>query len=93
MIRRRNVQRIARNRSTSRSTSSSTARSLEKYGWITAGVGAAALATGIVLLVINDDPNRYEPTPESDVFGRLWLLPSVAPDGHGAALLMGGALP
>jgi hypothetical protein len=67
-------------------------RSLEKYGWITAGVGAASLATGIVLLLVNDDPNRYEPKPESDVFGSLKLLPEVAPDGRGAAFVLSGTL-
>ncbi|HEX5101392.1 MAG TPA: hypothetical protein VFV94_17895, partial [Polyangiaceae bacterium] len=68
------------------------ARALEKYGWITAGVGAASLATGIVLLLINDDPNRYEPKPESDVFGSLKLRPLVAPDGRGAAFVLSGTL-
>ncbi|HEY6728411.1 MAG TPA: PEGA domain-containing protein, partial [Polyangiaceae bacterium] len=47
------------------------------YGWIGAGVGAAAVITGVVLLVTSDDPDRYEPKPESDVFARVipnaWL--------------------
>jgi hypothetical protein len=67
-------------------------RSLEKYGWITAGVGAATLATGLVLLLINDDPNRYEPKPESDVFGSLRLTPELLPDFRGAAFVLSGTL-
>jgi hypothetical protein len=41
------------------------------YGWIGAGVGTAAVITGVVLLVTADDPDRYEPKPESDVFARV----------------------
>jgi hypothetical protein len=50
-------------------------RSREKFGWIGAGVGVAATALGVTLLLTNDDPDRYEPRPESDVFGRLELVP------------------
>ena len=69
----------------------SSSRSREKYGWITAGVGAAGLGLGIVLLLTNDDPNRYEPKPESDVFGRLELLPLVLP-GTGGGLVLSAEL-
>jgi hypothetical protein len=64
-------------------------RSREKFGWIGAGVGAAALGLGAVLLFTNDDPNRYEPRPESDVFGRLNLRPTawVYPNGGGLGLV------
>jgi hypothetical protein len=51
-------------------------RSREKFGWIGGGVGLSVAALGVVLLVLNDDPNRYEPRPESDVFGGLSLAPS-----------------
>ncbi len=29
-------------------------------GWVTAGVGAAGIATGIVLRAVSDDPRRYD---------------------------------
>jgi PEGA domain len=64
--------------------------SRQKYGWIAGGVGLATLAVGIVVLLVNDDPNRYEPKAESDVFGSLRVLPSILPDGHGAAMLFSG---
>ncbi|HTQ04391.1 MAG TPA: PEGA domain-containing protein [Polyangiaceae bacterium] len=64
----------------------------EKYGWIAGGVGVAALGLGIVVLLVNDDPNRYEPKADSDVFGSLHVLPSILPDGHGAALFLSGTL-
>ena len=66
-------------------------RAKEKYGWITAGVGAAGLGLGLVLLLTNDDPNRYEPKPESDVFGSLHLLPLLVP-GTGGGLVLSGDL-
>jgi hypothetical protein len=60
--------------------------SQQKYGWIAGGVGLATLGVGIVVLLTNDDPNRYEPKPESDVFGKLDLLPVYLPGGGGAVL-------
>jgi hypothetical protein len=60
--------------------------SKQKYGWIAGGIGVATLGLGIVLLVTNDDPNRYEPKPESDVFGKLELLPMYLPGGGGFVL-------
>jgi hypothetical protein len=63
-----------------------TVTSHQKYGWIAGGVGVATLGLGIVLLVTNDDPNRYEPKPESDVFGKLTLAPLFVPGGGGVAL-------
>jgi len=46
------------------------------YGWVGVGVGAAALITGVTLFVTADDPDRYEPKPESDVFAGVELTPS-----------------
>jgi len=63
-----------------------------KFGWIAGGVGVAALGLGVVVLLINDDPNRYEPKADSDVFGSLRLLPSVLPDGRGGALVFSGTM-
>jgi hypothetical protein len=60
--------------------------SAQKYGWIAGGVGLAAVAGGIILLVTNDDPNRYEPKAESDVFGKLQILPLYTRGGGGAVL-------
>lgn len=68
-------------------------RSREKFGWIGAGVGAAGMGLGIVLLLINDDPNRYEPRPESDIFGRLELRPTAWFDADGGGLSLTGILP
>ena len=68
-------------------------RSREKFGWIGAGVGAAVAGLGVVLLVTNDDPNRYEPRPESDVFGRLRLTPTAWFDASGGGLGLTGTLP
>jgi len=45
------------------------------YGWVGVGVGAAAVITGVVLFATADDPDRYEPKPESDVFARVRVLP------------------
>jgi hypothetical protein len=68
-------------------------RSREKFGWIGAGVGAAVAGLGVVLLVTNDDPNRYEPRPESDVFGRLRLTPTAWFNASGGGLGLTGTLP
>jgi hypothetical protein len=46
-------------------------RSRYKFGLVGLGVGAAAVGFGAFLLLSNDDPDRYEPKPESDVFGSL----------------------
>jgi hypothetical protein len=50
-------------------------RGREKFGWIGLGVGGVAAAFGAYLLISNDDPERYEPSRESDVFGRLRVTP------------------
>jgi len=36
-----------------------------------------------VLVFTGDDPERYEPRPESDVFGRLEFVPFAGPDVTG----------
>jgi hypothetical protein len=61
-------------------------RDREKFGWVGAGVGAAALGLGAVLLLSNDDPDRYEPRPESDVFGALRLYPTGFLGANGGGL-------
>ena len=43
------------------------------YGWLGVGIGSAALASGIALYLLGNDPNRYAPKPRSDVFGSLEL--------------------
>jgi hypothetical protein len=52
------------------------ARSRDVFGWLGVGLGGAAVGTGLFLVLAGDDPDRYEPKPESDVFGRLRLSPS-----------------
>lgn len=51
------------------------ARARDVFGWVGVGVGAAALGLGLTLILTGDDPDRYEPRPESDVFGRVELQP------------------
>jgi hypothetical protein len=48
-------------------------RQRDVYGWVAVGVGAVAIASGAVLFALADDPARYEPRPESDLFGALRL--------------------
>jgi hypothetical protein len=48
-------------------------RQRDVFGWVGLSVGAVALGTGVFLLARAPDPARYEPKPESDVFGRLEL--------------------
>lgn len=48
----------------------------QTYGWVGLGVGAAAVITGVTLFVTGDDPDRYEPKPESDVFARVEVVPT-----------------
>jgi hypothetical protein len=46
-------------------------RKRDVFGWVGVGVGALALGTGVVLFATGRDPGRYDPKPESDVFGKL----------------------
>ncbi len=65
-------------------------RSRQKYGWIGAGAGVAIAGLGVTLLLTNDDPDRYEPRPESDVFGRLELVPMGWFGAHGGGASLAG---
>jgi hypothetical protein len=67
-------------------------RDREKFGWIGVGVGAAAIGVGAILLLTNDDPNRYEPRPESDVFGNLNLQPTAWYTGNAGGIGLAGTL-
>jgi hypothetical protein len=62
------------------------ARDRDLWGWIGVGAGAALLTTGIVLHVIRDDPDRYEPREESDLFARAVWTPTVWGDQNGAGV-------
>jgi hypothetical protein len=65
-------------------------RDRQIFGWVGLGVGAAALTTGAVLWLTGRDPSRYEPKPESDVFGSLSLTPwSNGRDAAGLVVAMG----
>lgn len=66
----------------------STKRNRQVFGWVGVGVGAAALSTGVVLWLTGADPHRYDPKPESDVFGSLDVVPWLNP-GSGGFLLSG----
>jgi hypothetical protein len=48
-----------------------TAEDRDLYGWVGVGVGAALAAVGAGLLIWGDDPDRYAPRPQSDIFGSL----------------------
>ena len=48
-------------------------RDRDVYGFVGVGVGAATLAVGALLYVFGADPHRYDPKPESNVFGSLGL--------------------
>lgn len=69
------------------------ARDRDAYGWVGIGVGAAALGTGVFLLLSGNDPDRYEPKPESDVFGRLRLRPQayIGRRGESGAFAVSGS--
>ncbi|MDF3070324.1 MAG: hypothetical protein K0R38_5925 [Polyangiaceae bacterium] len=41
------------------------------YGWLGVGAGALGVTAGLLLYFLGEDPARYEPKPESDVFGSL----------------------
>jgi len=60
-------------------------RKRDVYGWVGMSAGALSLGTGIFLLAAGADPRRYDPKPESDVFGRLEL------DVHGSQLSVRGS--
>jgi hypothetical protein len=62
------------------------ARDRDLWGWIGVGAGAALLTTGVIIHVIRDDPDRYEPREESDLFARAEWTPTVWGDQNGAGL-------
>ncbi|MGC4088077.1 MAG: PEGA domain-containing protein [Polyangiaceae bacterium] len=64
------------------------ARSRDVFGYIGLAAGGAVLGTGLVLLLGNDDPNRYEPKAESDVFSNVKVTPSawITPGSSGVGL-------
>lgn len=57
-------------------------RDRDLYGWVGLGVGAATLITGALFLATGDDPDRYEPSDDSDVF-QVRLTPTWHPSGVG----------
>ena len=66
------------------------ANTRDYFAWSAVGVGAAALTAGIVLLVLNDDPDRYDrPAPTSAGATALRVLPTFwsARGGGGAGLV------
>ncbi|HMJ13091.1 MAG TPA: PEGA domain-containing protein [Polyangiaceae bacterium] len=67
------------------------ARGHDKFGWIGVGVGAAVLGTGAILLLTANDPDRYEPKSDSNVFARGRLLPVAYVGGAFTGLGVTGA--
>ncbi|MBN1612165.1 MAG: PEGA domain-containing protein [Polyangiaceae bacterium] len=67
------------------------AKKLTKVGWATAGVGAAAVVAGVVLLLTGDDPARYDHLVPS--FARTLATPvaTVAVDDQHASFRLTGA--
>jgi hypothetical protein len=63
-----------------------TKRDRQVFGWVGLGVGAAAIGTGVALWLTGADPHRYDPRPDSDVFGSLDLLPWLGPNGGGLTI-------
>lgn len=63
-----------------------TKRDRQVFGWVGLGVGAAAIGTGVALWLTGADPHRYDPQPDSDVFGSLDLLPWLGPNGGGVTI-------
>jgi len=48
-------------------------RRRDVYGWVGVGIGAAMLGTGALLYALGGNPARYDPKPQSDVFGSVAL--------------------
>jgi hypothetical protein len=48
-------------------------RRRDVYGWVGVGIGAVSLGLGAFFLARSPAPGRYDPKPESDVFGALEL--------------------
>ncbi|HLV67328.1 MAG TPA: PEGA domain-containing protein [Polyangiaceae bacterium] len=46
-------------------------RKRQALGWVGVGVGAAGIATGVLLFALGPDPDRYEPGSESDIFANV----------------------
>jgi hypothetical protein len=65
------------------------ARSRDVWGWVGVGVGAAALGAGVVLHLVRDDPDRYE--PKSDLFARARWIPTAWAGGGGGGGGLGAA--
>jgi hypothetical protein len=60
------------------------------WGFAALGVGVIGAGIGAYLLLSNDDPERYEPRPESDVFGRVRWAPHFAATPQGGAFGVSG---
>ena len=56
------------------------------FGYVGLGVGLVGIGVGAYLLLSGDDPDKYEPGPESDVFDSVRVSPTVSFDGSGLSL-------
>ncbi|MEY4578558.1 MAG: hypothetical protein RL701_3261 [Pseudomonadota bacterium] len=62
-------------------------RAREKFGWIGLGVGAAALITGVIIVLSGDSPDRYESRPQTRVYA---LVPTGWVGREGGGVAVGG---
>jgi hypothetical protein len=60
------------------------------FGYVGIGVGVAATALGVYLLVSNDSPHRYD-KPESQILARRTLLPLAWGDARGGGVGLAGS--
>jgi hypothetical protein len=68
------------------------AKALTKFGWIGVGVGAAALVTGLVLVITGDDPGHYDDVKPGFSRSLQTWLPRVAFTDRDAWILFDHAL-
>jgi hypothetical protein len=54
---------------------------LRTVGWVIAGVGAAGMAAGAVLLLTGDNPHKYDEKPADRLLGQWRVVPVVGPGG------------
>jgi hypothetical protein len=56
------------------------------FGWVGVGLGAAVSVASVGLLIWGDDPEKYAPRQDSDVFGSIKLDVQASPTGARAFL-------
>jgi hypothetical protein len=69
----------------------SNANTRDAFGYAALAVGAVSAAVGVVLLVTNDDAEKYDPKPSGETIGGLSLFPVAWPLPGGGGLSVVGA--